>query len=480
MAGAGVLRWIRGTGPGHCCRGVQTGVAVMMKEGMTMHRYRRKVLVAVSGLLLGSGVAVLVGIIWWLEGKPRSRPDEAVFVEPDEVEPPPRYCGWIPDPQAVQECLKGLEVRSIRSVPAWSEEDRSSDEEAVYLWEAVQRVTGQILPGRNQGAVGSCVAVATASALEHLQCVQIAAGEQAVYRDVASEVIYGGSRVQIGGGRIRGDGSVGVWAARWVKDYGVVPRGLHGRYDLRSYDEQRCRDLGRRGVPPELIAIARQHPVLEVMRVQSWAEARVALRRGYPVLVCSDQGFRLERDSEGFCAPRGIWYHAMALIGMRGGRRPGGFLLNSWGDEAHRGPRVPPHAPPAGFWVDAAILDRMLRQGDSWAFAHLVGFSERNGTTPAQADRLRQPQRLFQLWRGETYVRRGRAAGVESWLQVRSYPAGIAGRWRRRASPTNASVESVRRRHCLRCGGRAIATSNQLRPPSGRRARALMPEVPGR
>ena len=41
---------------------------------------------------------------------------------------------------------------------------------------------------------------------------------------LSPEVIYGGSRVEIGGGRIRGDGSIGAWAARWVRDYGVVPR----------------------------------------------------------------------------------------------------------------------------------------------------------------------------------------------------------------------------------------------------------------
>jgi hypothetical protein len=64
----------------------------------------------------------------------------------------------------------------------------------------------------------------------------------------------------------------------------------------------------------------------------------------------------------------------MAVVGVRGGKRPGGFLLNSWGPDAHSGPRVPPDAPVAGFWCDAATLDRMLRQGDSWAFSRVAGF----------------------------------------------------------------------------------------------------------
>ena len=64
----------------------------------------------------------------------------------------------------------------------------------------------------------------------------------------------------------------------------------------------------------------------------------------------------------------------MAVIGVRGGERPGGFLLNSWGPEAHRGPRYPADAPGCGFWADADVLDRMLAQGDSWAFSRFVGF----------------------------------------------------------------------------------------------------------
>ena len=64
----------------------------------------------------------------------------------------------------------------------------------------------------------------------------------------------------------------------------------------------------------------------------------------------------------------------MAVVGVRGGSRPGAFLLNSWGADAHRGPMFPVDAPACGFWVDSAVLDPMLRQGDSWAFSGVVGF----------------------------------------------------------------------------------------------------------
>ena len=122
-------------------------------------------------------------------------------------------------------------------------------------------------------------------------------------------------------------------------------------------------------MPDDLETLAKEHPVREVAHVRSWKECRAAIRNGYPVVVCSDQGFAMERDEDGFCNPRGTWYHAMAVIGVRGGARPGGFLLNSWGPDAHRGPRFPADAPACGFWVDSDVLDRMLRQGDSWAFS---------------------------------------------------------------------------------------------------------------
>jgi hypothetical protein len=285
---------------------------------------------------------------------------------------PPRHFGWIDDPDAVRECVAAMDCRPFRTTAAFAAPWEGPDD--VFLWDAARQATGAVLPPRDQKAVGACVGFATASAIEYLLCAQITNGAEEAYRDLAQEIIYGGSRVEIGGGRVRGDGSVGAWAAKWVKDYGVVARGIHGRYDLRLYDEARCRAFGRKGVPTELEQLAREHPVRGVARVQSWEECRAAIRNHYPVVVCSSQGFTMERDADGFCNPKGTWYHAMAVIGVRGGDRPGGFLLNSWGPDAHSGPRYPENAPACGFWADAAVLDRMLKQGDSWSFSEAVGF----------------------------------------------------------------------------------------------------------
>ena len=233
--------------------------------------------------------------------------------------------------------------------PAFAAEGNQPED--VYLWERCREVTGDVLPPRDQKSVGSCVAVATATAIEHLLCEQIAAGSEEEFRELASEVIYGGSRVEVGGGRVRGDGSVGAWAAKFVKDYGVVPRAVYGKYNLRAYDERLCREFGRLGVPENIKAVAKEHPVRGVTQVKTWEECRAALRNGYPVLVCSSQGFEFERDAEGFCTPHGTWYHAMAVVGVRGGKRPGGFLLNSWGPDVHTGPRAGGRRSRASGWT---------------------------------------------------------------------------------------------------------------------------------
>jgi hypothetical protein len=300
---------------------------------------------------------------------------------------PVRAFGWVDRPADVAAVRGRLPVPEFRETEAFRAGPDAPDD--VFLWDACRKATGDLLPPRDQGPVGSCVSFAAAAAVEHLMCVQIAGGANEGYRDVAQEVIYGGSRVEVGGGRIRGDGSTGAWAAEFVQKYGVLPRGVYGRYDLSRYDPRRCREFGRTGVPDELEPEVRRHPVKTVAGVRTWDECRAAIRNGYPVMVCSDQGFAMTRDADGFCRPQGTWAHAMAVVGVRGGPRPGGFLLNSWGPSAHAGPRGPGDPSPAGFWADAAVLGRMLGQGDSWAFSGFVGFPARRLDWYARGEEVR-------------------------------------------------------------------------------------------
>lgn len=305
---------------------------------------------------------------------------------------PPRFFGWVNDPDAVKSVCTELNHPHFRDTEAF--QSTYDGPEDVFLWDACRKVTGDLLPPRNQGQVGSCVSFGTASAIEHLLCVQIATGAGEEYRDLVQEIIYGGSRVEIGGGKIRGDGSVGAWAAKFVSQYGVLPRGVFGTRNLTAYSENRCREYGRSGVPDELEPLVKQHPVKSVANVRSWDECQAAIRNGYPIAVCSDKGFTMQRDSDGFCSPKGVWQHCMAIVGIRSGKRPGAFILNSWGPNAHTGPRGLGDPSPAGFWADAKVVDRMLKQGDSWAFSHAVGFPARKLNWYADHNRANDSQRL--------------------------------------------------------------------------------------
>ncbi len=286
-----------------------------------------------------------------------------------------KYFGWVPDARAVDSVCEQLKTPLFGATPAGTDPAPLPDH--AYLWQASRKVLGGLIPPRDQGSVGSCVGFGTVAAIEHTLCAEIAAGDPDGFRDLAPEIVYAGSRVEVGGGRLRGDGSVGAWAADFARRWGVLERGKHGALDLTTYSTKVCRQLGVTGVPDALETACRKHPVEGIARVDSFEAACRALAAGYGVSVCSSQGFLMKRDLQGFCAARGIWNHCMALVGYRATGRAGGFLLNSWGGDAHIGPTGEGDPSSAGFWAEASVIDRMLRQGDSWAFSRVSGFPRR-------------------------------------------------------------------------------------------------------
>lgn len=283
--------------------------------------------------------------------------------------------GWVIDPDAV------AAVASAQPVPFFSmtnAADRETIPPAVYMWHAREKLTGRPWPARNQGSVGSCVSFGTAAAIEATMAAEVLAGEPESVCDLAQEVIYAGSRVEVGNGKLGGsDGSIGAWAAEFVRRWGVLDRSVYGKYDLSTYDQARCRAWGKTGVPDDLEPEARKHPVKAITMVQTWREAKEALASGYGISVCSTVGFEMKRDTDGFSSPSGKWAHCMALLGYQEGKREGGWICNSWGPDAHTGPVGAGNAPTCGFWADASVIEKMLRMGDSWAFSAVAGFPAR-------------------------------------------------------------------------------------------------------
>ncbi len=217
--------------------------------------------------------------------------------------------------------------------------------------------------------------------------------ETRIYGDkilhVATEPLYALSRVEIGGGRIGGDGSVGGWAAKAVKQYGILLRKAYGNYDLSVYSGQKARKWGRRGagLPNELEPIAKEHPVKTCSLVTTDDEVIAALQNWYPIPVCSGQGFTTTRV-QGWCKPRGSWAHCMVARGIctaKMGRNweVGVVIQQSWGQSPGGDGRVELKSgrtielPQGCFLITMGTFVRMLRQRDSFAISDLEGFKPR-------------------------------------------------------------------------------------------------------
>jgi len=193
----------------------------------------------------------------------------------------------------------------------------------------------------------------------------------------ATEIIYAGSRVEIGGENIKGDGSVGAWAAEFVKEYGTLQRKkyLDGLYDFTTYSGEKARKLGYVGVPDELEPLCKLHPVKTVALVESWEDARDCLYNGSPIAVCSNVGFQMgDRNSRGECMRgRRPWHHCMLIAGyVDDAKYPMGLIMNSWGNYLG-GPR-PYGIPEGSFFASASTINKMLSQGDSFALSAYIGF----------------------------------------------------------------------------------------------------------
>ena len=289
--------------------------------------------------------------------------------------------GWIADPDEVASVVATLPptLRVFGDTPAGKipAEDMPK---FVYGWKAYEHLFARPPPVKNQGQVGSCVSFGTNTAINRTQANEIVRrkGTAAEWSRFAEEATYGGSRVEIGGGKIRGDGSVGAWAAQFVTKYGCVPRKKYPTADLSEYSETLCRNWGRSGVPDEFEVIARQFPVKAFVQVKVWEEAKAAMAQGYFIAVCSNQGFASKRDANGVAKASGSWAHCMALDGYHTeGTAEYGHIVNSWGTDWISGPTGWGSPGGDGFWAEASVIDRMLKQGDSWAFSGVTGFPAR-------------------------------------------------------------------------------------------------------
>lgn len=277
--------------------------------------------------------------------------------------------GWIHDPVAVAEVVSESQVGEVGAVGLSPWDGKKTINLGLYM----DKLHGQGKWTLNQGTCGSCVAFGAAMAADILIAIDVVENGNTDPGLADPMTIYGGSRVQIGKGRIAGQGSVGAWAAKWLKDYGVIPQMKYPSCDLSHYDSRTCCSFfGSRGCPEELIPIAKQHPVTDFAQAKTRQDVGDAIANGHPVTVASNQGFTKTRNDRGVSHPSGVWGHQMCIIGVR---EDAALIINSWGDDWNSGPLVDDQ-PPGSFWAEwDVVVKRMLAAGDSWALAGVKGWS---------------------------------------------------------------------------------------------------------
>lgn len=278
--------------------------------------------------------------------------------------------GWINSPAAVEAVLSTMPRPLFADAAGWIA--GTGEGQTALLYKALKEVHGDYLYDPAQ-EIGCCVGRGFASGVDVLACVEIAIGRQAeAFKPTSHEAIYGLAR-EIGNflAPVGRDGAVGAWAAKAVSQHGTVSREVVG-----PYSDRRAGEWGHRGVPQAVKDVLGKHKVGTASLAKSWEEVRDALANGYTVVPCSDQGFTMERDAQGFCRPKGQWMHCMLFVGVRDGDRPGACVLQSWGRNNPTGPRVMDQ-PENSFWADAAVVDRMAKQGDTWALSNFDGYPGR-------------------------------------------------------------------------------------------------------
>lgn len=224
---------------------------------------------------------------------------------------------------------------------------------------------------------GTCVGQGTYRALQDSLYRQIDDGEIGIPVEIAYEPIYGGSRVNIGKGKIRGDGSIGAWAAQWLAMYGMTPRAMYGTIDLSNPHEELAVRWGNPGVgvPRDVISASADFKVA-AHKCETTDDIADALAAGYGVAVCADQVYGDTRDQNGMTRPASRGGHCEELCGvfLDANDRLCFQRQGSWGRDWPRGPgsiRFKGGAltlRPGSYGVYADDIENGLRGGgEAWA-----------------------------------------------------------------------------------------------------------------
>lgn len=243
----------------------------------------------------------------------------------------------------------------------------------VELWRFMQAVYGDNW-FLNQRECGSCVAHTGALWCDLYMAREIIEGRRLKPSGRTDPMtIYWGSRIEIGGGQIRGEGSVNLWMARYLQKFGALEQRRYEALDLTKYDPSVCcGPNASRGVPDALEPIAKRYPVKRYAQVSNFDEAVAAIADGYAVPIASDQGFKMTLTKTGFGVPSGTWNHSQLAVGYELKPTPCLHVANHWGPCYAGGPA---DWPKGMMKVDKDTSNYMLGQEDSWVLSDHESFA---------------------------------------------------------------------------------------------------------
>lgn len=243
----------------------------------------------------------------------------------------------------------------------------------VLLYSAWKDVLGKY-PDYPAQEIGDCVSFGHGHGNDLLQCIEIRLGGLGSYEETDTEFIYSTARSVAGMLGSDEDGCYGAAAVKAMTTIGEVSREQLGADGVYSGD--RARAWGKTGVPAELVAKASPYRLGSAALVSTWNELVGAIGNGYPVTICTDQGFKLQRDPDGFCKASGTWGHCMLIAGIRFDRE-GACIIQSWGPDQPEGPTALDQ-PSFSFWAERDVIERILAEGDSWALCKAPFFKARD------------------------------------------------------------------------------------------------------
>ncbi len=252
----------------------------------------------------------------------------------------------------------------------------------VLLQDAERELFGHNLPSWSQQR-GTCVSQGTGRALQDALYFALSSVGGNIGKPVqlCFETIYGGSRVQVGKGKLgSGDGSIGAWAAQFVHDFGLLARGKYGSIDLSSAREDLAVQWGmpRAGVPQLLITASTAYKSRACMKCETVEDCRDASAAGYGLARCASKATSGTRDANGILRPKDSGGHCQELAGVFEDLRGNLMFVEqqSWGAQGPQGGgtwklkdgrEVIPREGACAIYADD--VQGYLKTGEVWALA---------------------------------------------------------------------------------------------------------------